>query len=206
MKFNNPKDATEDEATWIKDGEVETKAKVIYTDKLELCKAMRSDIHTLVALDRNQQDNDRWVVKGERFYAGTDTVIGKEGFGFAKDGDRWLRIPHIRKVIIGDDVEIGSNCCIDRGCLTDTVIGNGVKIDNLCHIAHGVVIGDNTIITAGTIIAGSVTIGKNVWIAPNSTIKNGVTIGDNAFIGMASNVLKDVPAGETWCGNPARKL
>jgi UDP-3-O-[3-hydroxymyristoyl] glucosamine N-acyltransferase len=68
------------------------------------------------------------------------------------------------------------------------------------------VIGDNTIITAGTIIAGSVTIGKNVWIAPNSTIKNGVTIGDGAFIGMASNVLKDVPAGETWCGNPARKL
>lgn len=191
MKFNNPKDATEDEATWIKDGRnIKTKAKVVYTDKLKLCKAMREKYPS---------------IQGD-LKIGKNTVIGGEGFGFAKDGDEWLRMPHIKKVIIGDNVEIGSNCTIDRGCLTNTVIGNGVKIDNLCHIAHGVVIGDNTIIAAGTIIAGSVTIGKNVWIAPNSTIKNGVTIGDNAFIGMASNVLKDIPANETWIGNPARRL
>ena len=201
MKFNNPKDATEDEATWIKEGnDVKTKAKVIYTDKLELCKAMREEYQmdfTPVYFDT------RHIIKGENVIIGASTIIGGEGFGYAKDGDKWLRLPHIKKVIIGDDVEIGSNCCIDRGCLTDTIIGNGVKIDNLCHIAHGVKIGDNTIITAGTIIAGSVTIGKNVWIAPNSTIKNGITIGDNAFIGIGSNVIRDVQEGTTVYGNPA---
>ena len=215
--INNPKDATEDEITWIKSTHkdryelLKTKAKIIYTDKrwadddrlrvfnnpkLEICKLMQE----LECGDRLDM-----VRVGSCFKVGKNTVIGGEGFGFAKDGDKWIRMPHQGKVIIGDNVEIGSNCTIDRGCLTDTIIGNGVKIDNLCHIAHGVTIGDNTIITAGTIVAGSVTIGKNVWIAPNSTIKNGVTIGDNVFVGMASNVLKDVPEGVTVYGNPAKE-
>lgn len=229
--INNPIDATKDEITWIKSSHKKrqellfnTKAKLIYTDtkwsdderlkvvdnpKLEICKLMRNEFgvdHTTIYVSPfGEYYLPRTEVSGE-VIVGENTTIGGQGFGFAKDGDKWIRIPHIKKVIIGDKVEIGDNCCIDRGCLTDTVIGDGVKIDNLCHIAHGVTIGDNTIITAGTIVGGSVAIGKNVWVGINSTIKNGITIGDNAFIGMGSNVLKDVPAGETWVGNPAKKL
>jgi len=215
--INNPIDATEDDIVWIKSTHKKrqellfnTKAKLIYTDtkwsdderlkvvdnpKLEICKLMQG-------LDCG--DRLDMVRVGSCFKVGTNTVIGGEGFGFAKDGDKWIRMPHIGRVIIGDNVEIGSNCTIDRGCLDNTIIGNGVKIDNMCHIAHSCKIGDNTIITAGVIFSGSVTVGKNVWIAPNSTIKNGITIGDNAFIGIGSNVIKDVPEGATVYGNPAR--
>ena len=206
--INNPIDATEDEITWIKSSHKKrqellfnTKAKLIYTDtkwsddeRLKVVDNPKLEICKLMGLDE----------KRVRPKVGTNTVIGGEGFGFAKDGDEWIRMPHIKKVIIGNNVEIGSNCTIDRGCLTDTVIGDGVKIDNLCHIAHGVKIGDNTIITAGAIVGGSVIIGKNVWIGINSTIRNGITIGDNAVIGMGSNVVKDVPEGVTVFGNPAK--
>ena len=218
--INTPIDATEDDIAWIKSTHKKrqelifnTKAKVIYTDtkwsdddrlkvvdnpKLEICKLMRKGY---VFDDCFMPDV---FTGGKGLVVGRNTVIGREGFGFAKDGDKWIRMPHQGKVIIGDNVEIGSNCTIDRGCLDNTVIGNGVKIDNLCHIAHSCKIGDNTIITAGVIFSGSVTVGKNVWIAPNSTIRTRVTIGDNAFIGIGSNVVKDVPEGTTVYGNPAR--
>ena len=100
-------------------------------------------------------------------------------------------------------MDIGANTCIDRGLLTDTVIGNNVKIDNLCHIAHNVTIDDNCLIVAGSIVCGSVHIGRNGYLASN-IIRNQCTIGEDAFVGLGAVVVKDVAPGRTVIGNPAR--
>lgn len=139
---------------------------------------------------------------GDAVLIGSNNSIGFEGFGFHKG----KRIPHKGGVLIGSNVEIGSNTCIDRAVIGDTVIGDNVKIDNLVHIAHGVKIGNGSIIVAGAVICGSVTIGENVWVGANACIRQHLTIGDNAVIGMGAVVVKDVPAGQTVAGNPAKQL
>lgn len=133
--------------------------------------------------------------------------LGNDGFGFEPDenGDL-VFFPHFGNVIIGDNVRIGSHVCVDRGNLHDTIIEDGVKIDNLVHIAHNVCVGQNTLIVAGSVICGSVKIGKNCFIGANSTIKEHLTIGNNVVIGMGSVVTKDIPDGEIWVGNPAKFL
>ncbi len=142
---------------------------------------------------------------GNNVSIGSGSVIGGKGFGFVKDRDyNWLRFPQLGNVIIGDNVEIGANCTIDRGALSDTVIGNDVKINSSVHVAHNVKVGDHTIITSNVNISGSANIGKNVWIGPGVTIRDHVRIGDDAYIGIGSNVVKDIPSQEIWCGNPAR--
>lgn len=134
-------------------------------------------------------------------------VLGGAGFGYEKDeaGNRF-RFPQIGKLLLGDYVEVGSNTCIDRGALVDTVIGNYTKINNLCHIAHNNKIGQNVMITACVNISGSNIIDDNVWIAPNSSIRGWVHIEEGATIGMGAVVVKNVPKCETWVGNPAHKL
>ena len=107
---------------------------------------------------------------------------------------------------MGNYVEVGSNTCIDKGALADTVIGNYTKINNLCHIAHNNKIGENVTITGCVNISGSNVIDDNVWIAPNASVKGWVHIGEGALVGMAAVVVKDIPAHEAWVGNPARKL
>lgn len=147
------------------------------------------------------------VIVGADCYFKSGVVLGGDGFGFEKnDNGQPVRFPQLGKVIIGSNVEIGSNSCIDRGSLSDTTIGNFVKINNLCHIAHNNKIGDRTIITNGVIISGSNIIGEDVWIAPNASIKGWLNIEAYAFIGMGAVVTKNVPTGETWVGNPAKKL
>ena len=137
----------------------------------------------------------------------TGAVLGGAGFGYEKDEDgNRFRFPQIGGLTIGNNVEIGSNTTIDRGALSDTVIGDFTKINNLCHIAHNNIIGKNVIITGCVNISGSNTIEDNVWIAPNSSIRGWVHIGEGATIGMGSVVTKNIPAGETWFGNPARKF
>jgi len=134
-------------------------------------------------------------------------IIGNPGFGFVKDEDGNLfKFPQIGEVIIENNVEIGSNTCIDRGAFSDTIIGSGSKINNLCHIAHNVRIGNQVIITALVNISGSTIIGSNVWIAPNSTLIGHQIIGDNVLIGAGAVVLGDIPSNEVWVGNPARFL
>jgi UDP-3-O-[3-hydroxymyristoyl] glucosamine N-acyltransferase len=136
-----------------------------------------------------------------------NTVIGGGGFGYVKSSSgEYEHMQHFGKVIIEDNVHIGSNTCIDRGSLSDTILKKGCRIDNLVHIAHNVIIGENSMIIANSMIAGSVEIGKNCWIAPSSSIKNGISIGENSVVGMSSLVLKSVPADMTVVGVPASVL
>lgn len=147
------------------------------------------------------------VTIGNNCYIKEGAVIGGQGFGFEvdKDGNRF-RFPQIGGVIIGDHVDIGANTCIDRGALSDTIIEDYAKIDNLCHIAHNVHIGKNAVITACSEISGSCDIGKETWIGPNSAVRDWRSIGNHSTIGIGSNVVKDVPENEVWAGNPAKKM
>jgi len=114
-------------------------------------------------------------------------VIGSDGFGHAHEEGHWLPIPQLGKVVIGNDVRIGANTAIDRGTLGDTLIGNGVKIDNLVHIAHNVRIGDDTAIAACTGIAGSVNIGKRCTLAGQVGVVDNISICDDAhFTGQTA--------------------
>ncbi len=134
-------------------------------------------------------------------------VLGGAGFGYERDAEgNMFHFPQIGQLIIGDYVEIGSNTCIDRGALAETVIGDYTKINNLCHIAHNNKIGKNVTITGCVNISGSNVIDDNVWIAPNSSIRGWVHIEEGATVGMGAVVVKNIPAHETWVGNPARKL
>ncbi len=131
-------------------------------------------------------------------------VIGGKGFGYIKsEKNVWKNFPHFGKVILEDDVEIGSNTCIDRGALGDTILKKGVKVDNLVHIAHNVVVGENSLLIADSMIGGSTVIGNNTWVAPSTAIRNGITIGSDCVIGMGAVVIKSVEDGTTVVGNPA---
>lgn len=149
---------------------------------------------------------DRCIIK-KRVKINSGTVIGADGFGYHKlDDGTLLKFPHIGGVLIEDDVEIGANTCIDRATLGLTHLKKGVKIDNLVHIAHNVIIGENSTIIALSMVGGSTRIGDNTWIAPSVALRDGLIIGADCMIGMGSIVTKNVPDGETWLGNPAKNL
>jgi UDP-3-O-[3-hydroxymyristoyl] glucosamine N-acyltransferase len=120
------------------------------------------------------------------------TVIGSDGFGFAKENGQWVKIAQLGSVVIGDDVEIGSNCSIDRGAIEDTVIGNGVKIDNLVQIAHNVRIGDGTAIAGCVGIAGSAIIGKNCAFGGSAGVLGHLEICDNVTVSSMSLVTRSI--------------
>ena len=125
-------------------------------------------------------------VLGKRCIIHCGTVLGSDGFGNANEAGRWIKIPQLGRVVLGDDVEVGANTAIDRGAMNDTVIGDGVKIDNLVHIAHNVEIGDNAAIAACVGIAGSAKLGKGVTIGGVSGVAGHIEIADNThFTGMA---------------------
>lgn len=147
------------------------------------------------------------VTMGSHCHVKAGAVLGGEGFGFEKDDDgNRFRFPQIGDLIIGDNVEIGSNTCIDRGALSDTIIGSHTKINNLCHIAHNNIIGENVEITGCVNLSGGNVIEDNVWISPNSSLRGYIHVGKNSIIGTGAVVTKNIPAGEIWVGNPARKM
>lgn len=119
-------------------------------------------------------------------------VIGADGFGFANDGGQWIKIEQVGKVIIGDNVEVGANTTIDRGAIEDTIIRDGVKLDNQIQVAHNVYIGENTAIAGGTAIAGSSKIGKNCTIAGMVGVTGHITICDNVHVTAKSLVTKSI--------------
>ena len=134
------------------------------------------------------------------------TVIGQDGFGYVFDGKKYIKVPQIGIVKIYDDVEIGSNCAIDRGSLNFTEIKKGVKIDNLVHIAHNVVIGENTVIAGQTGIAGSSKIGKNVMVGGQVGISGHLSVNDNVQIGAQSGVTKNISKNSIVSGTPSVNL
>lgn len=139
---------------------------------------------------------------GDRVTIHAGTVIGSDGFGFAPDGEKYVKIPHTGIVRIDDDVEIGAGNTIDRATFGETWIKTGVKTDNLVHIAHNVTVGENTVLVAQVGISGSVTIGKHGVLAGQAGVSGHLTIGDNVTVGPQAGLVKSVPDGETVSGSP----
>jgi UDP-3-O-[3-hydroxymyristoyl] glucosamine N-acyltransferase len=127
-------------------------------------------------------------------------VIGADGFGFAKDGAHWIKIPQTGGVVIGDDVEIGANTTIDRGTLDDTRIGNGVKLDNQIQIAHNVQVGDDTIMAAFVGIAGSAVIGRRCLIGGAARIMGHVSIVDDTVVSTQTFVSRSITKPGQYTG------
>ncbi|MFH0777893.1 MAG: UDP-3-O-(3-hydroxymyristoyl)glucosamine N-acyltransferase [Candidatus Eisenbacteria bacterium] len=143
------------------------------------------------------------VIVGERVIIHSGTVVGSDGFGFAKDGEIYQKIPQVGNVEVGDDVEIGANVAIDRATTGTTAIGRGTKIDNLVQIGHNVVVGENSIIIAQVGISGSTEVGKSVTLAGQAGIVGHIKIGDYAMVGSQAGVTKSVPARTRVSGYPA---
>jgi len=133
-------------------------------------------------------------------------VIGKHGYGFFPINNKNLRYPHIGYVLIEENCEIGCGSTIDRGSMSNTLIGKNTYLDNQIHIAHNVKIGENSIIAGQVGIAGSSTIGKNVKIGGQSGISGHIKIGNNVEIGGGSGVIKDIPDNTKVMGYPAKKI
>lgn len=147
------------------------------------------------------------VTIGKDCFIKEGAIIGGAGFGFERDeqGNRF-RFPQLGGVRIGNYVDIGGNTCIDRGALSETIIEDYAKIDNLCHIAHNSHICKNAVIVACAEVSGSCVIGENTWIGPQVCIRDQRTVGSNTLIGMGSVVVKHVGNDEVWAGNPAKSM
>jgi len=141
---------------------------------------------------------------GDRVVLHAGVNVGSEGFGFVPRPTGVMRIPHVGRCVLEHDVEVGTNSCIDRGSVDDTVIGAGTKIDNLVHIAHNTRVGRFCFIAAQTGMAGSSRLEDGVQIGGQAGIGGHLTVGARASIAGQSGVFGDVPTGETWSGYPAR--
>lgn len=141
---------------------------------------------------------------GSRVIVHAGTVIGSDGFGFARTPKGAVKVPQVGRVVVEDDVEIGANCAIDRATLGETRIGRGVKIDNLVQIAHNVQVGPGSVIVAQAGVSGSTKIGRGVTIAGQAGIVGHVEIGDGAVVTAKTGVSNNVPAGQVVSGSPHR--
>ncbi len=143
---------------------------------------------------------------GDRVQILSGAVIGEAGFGVGASKSGVIDMPQLGRAIIQDGVTVGACSCIDRGAWEDTVVGENTKIDNLVQIAHNVRLGRNCVLAAHTGISGSVTVGDGAQFGGRAGIADHLDIGAGARIAAAAGVMKDVPAGETWAGAPARQL
>ncbi len=153
------------------------------------------------------------IYSGAKIYAGckigrnciihSGAVIGADGFGFAKEGNEYKKIPQLGNVILGDDVEVGANTTIDRAVMESTKIGNGVKLDNLIQIAHNVEVGENTVMASQVGISGSTKIGNNCVIAGQVGLGGHIKIGDDVKVGAQSGIISNIEQGRNIMGSPA---
>ena len=153
------------------------------------------DIHPSVVIYPNVVIGDGVIIKA-------NSVIGGDGFGYYNG----MKLPNFGRVVIFDNVHIGSCTCIDRGTLGDTIIESGVHIDNLVHIAHNVHLMEGSTVIANSMVAGSTVIGKNAWIAPSASIRNGISIGANSIVGLGAVVSSRVGDDAIVLGNPAMDI
>lgn len=158
-----------------------------------------SSIHPNVTLYRG-------TIIGRRVIINSGTVIGSDGFGYTPNEEgEWMKIPQTGSVVVEDDVEIGACVTIDRGTLAETRIGRGAKLDNQIHIAHNVVIGENTVIAAQTGISGSTTIGSGNMIAGQVGIVGHIETADGVIIEAQSGVSKSLVKAGRYFGHPAKE-
>ncbi|HRK33268.1 MAG TPA: UDP-3-O-(3-hydroxymyristoyl)glucosamine N-acyltransferase [Candidatus Hydrogenedentes bacterium] len=171
-------------------------------------------IHAQVAVGRNCVIGAQTIIYpnvtirdrvriGDRCIIHSGATLGSDGFGYADVGGIQVKIPQVGTVILGDDVEIGANSCVDRATLGATVIGNGTKIDNLVQIGHNVQLGRNCIVCGKSGIAGSTVIGDNVVIGGAAGISGHIEIGKDAKVAAFAGVTKSVPPGQIVSGFPA---
>lgn len=147
------------------------------------------------------------VIIGDYTVIESGTTIGACGFGHYRDEDgNPVCVPHLGGVIIGKHCKIGANNAISRGCLSDTVIEDYVKTDNLVHIAHNDHIKSRAMFAACAEVSGSVTIGEDAWIAPNTSVNNGIELGDRCFTGLGAAVTKSQPGFKIVAGVPAKVI
>lgn len=158
-----------------------------------------------VVIDHNVTITGR-VTIGSHTLIHSGVVIGTDGFGYYEEDGLYHKVPHIGGVVIGEMVEIGANTCIDRGTIGDTVIGSHSKIDNLCHIAHNVRIGEACTVIAHAGLGGSAVLGERAYLAPASWVLNQIRVGDGALIGTGAVVTKDVGEYQVVAGVPAKRL
>jgi len=138
------------------------------------------------------------VKLGKRVVIHPGVVIGADGFGIANDHGAWIKVPQIGSVVIGDDVEVGANSTIDRGAIEDTIIANGVKLDNQIQIAHNVIIGENTVIAGCVGIAGSTEVGRNCVIGGGVGIAGHLSIADGVLLTGMTMVTKSIRSSGSY--------
>jgi UDP-3-O-[3-hydroxymyristoyl] glucosamine N-acyltransferase len=141
---------------------------------------------------------------GARVYVYPGARIGQEGFGFASTPDGFLTVPHVGRVILEDDVEVGANTTIDRGSIRDTVVGAGSRLDNLVQIGHNVVLGRCCVVVAQVGISGSTTLEDFVQVGGQAAMAGHLRIGRGAQIGAQAGVISNVPPGAMMLGSPAQ--
>ncbi len=163
-----------------------------------------------VIIGRNVKIGSNCSIKncliGDNVIIHSGVSIGQDGFGYSMISNKLKKFPHIGKVIIQNNVEVGSNSSIDRGSINDTIVGDGTKIDNQVQIAHNVIIGENCALAGQVGISGSVRIGNNVMIGGKVGIKQHITIGDNVIIAAGSAVTRSFSSDKKIAGFPAQEI
>lgn len=185
-------------------------ANVVVEENVEIGENCRLEANSVISRGCKIGNNCRigagayvsYCIMGNDCYIYSGARIGCDGFGFAFNQGRHVRIPQVGRIIIGNDVEIGANACIDRGALDDTVIGDGCRIDNLVQVAHNDVLGRGCILVSQTGIAGSCTLGDYVVCGGQVGLADHLKIGSGAQIAAQSGVMRDVEAGAVVMGSP----